>query len=226
MNCEGYRDKLVDVLAGGEGALGGELAAHLRACADCKEFYEAQVHLFGAIDSGVRAMVNETVPASLLPGVRVLVAEAGMPPRHWGFSWAFAAAVTVAAVLAVSVGFMRWNPENTSKLLGRTPVIAQRERNATGVLPIQPRAVAADPARRSRGTKTATAPRETVKTPEVMVLAEERAAFVRFVTDLPEEREVAVAFTRPATDANDEAVDIALLQIDELEVKPLESSNQ
>jgi hypothetical protein len=65
-----------------------------------------------------------------------------------------------------------------------------------------------------------------VKTAEVMVLAEERAAFVRFVTDLPEEREIAVAFTRPATEAKDEPVEIALLRIDDLEVTPLESPNQ
>jgi len=35
--------------------------------AECKKFYESQVHLsLGAIDSGVRAVVNETVPASIV----------------------------------------------------------------------------------------------------------------------------------------------------------------
>jgi hypothetical protein len=89
-----------------------------------------------------------------------------------------------------------------------------------------PGVVAAVPKPHSAETKTATVSRQTVKTPVVMVLAEERTAFVRFVTDLPEERDVAVAYTRPATEAKDEVVDIALLQIDELDVKPLESSDR
>jgi hypothetical protein len=210
MNCEEYQDKLVDALAGEERALGGELAAHLRGCAECKKFYKAQVYLFEAIDSGVRAMVNETVPASLLPRVRARVAEAGLPRRSWGLRWSFAG-VAVAAVLFISVGLLRRGPENTSKVSDRSPTVAQGMRGATGATPAQPRV---------------TVPMETVTAREVLVLAEERAAFVRFVTDLPEERDAAVALTRPATEAKDEAVEIALMQIDELEVKPLESSNR
>jgi hypothetical protein len=222
MSCEGYRDKLIATLASGESSLAGEVVVHLGTCAECKRFYEAQVQLFGGIDSGVRVMVNESVPASLLPRVRALVAEAGTPRRPWGFSWSLAA-VAVAVVLVLSVGLLRRGPQNMSKLPGRSPAVAQ---GGTGVTPVQPQVFAAAPKRRSTETKTPTVRRETVKTPEVLVLAEEHAAFVRFVTDLPEERDVAVAYTRPATEAKDEAVEIALLQIDELEVTPLESSNR
>lgn len=225
MSCEGYRDKLIDALASGEDSLDGDVLVHVRACAACKKFYEAQVHLFGAIDSGVRAMVNEAVPPSLLPGVRARVAEAGMPRRSWGSSWAFAP-VAVAAVLVISVTVLRWSPENTSKVTDRSSVVAQEAPGATGVTPALPQVIAAAPKRRSTLAKAATVTREPVKTAEVMVLAEERAAFVRFVTDLPEEREIAVAFTRPATEAKDEPVEIALLRIDDLEVTPLESPNQ
>jgi hypothetical protein len=225
MSCKRYQDKLVDARAGGEGALVGELAAHLRACAECKEFYEAQLHLFGAIDLGVREMVNETVPASLLPGVRALVAEVVIPRRMWSFSWGFVS-VAVAAALVISVGVLRWSPENTSKQRDRSPAVVQGVAGGTGVKPVPRQVITAAPKHRSTEARTEVVPRGVVKTPEVLVLAEERAAFARFVTDLPEERDVAVAFTRPATDATDEGVEIALLQIDELEVKPLESSNR
>jgi hypothetical protein len=225
MNCEEYQDKLVDALAGEERALGGELAAHLRGCAECKKFYKAQVYLFEAIDSGVRAMVNETVPASLLPRVRARVAEAGLPRRSWGLRWSFAG-VAVAAVLFISVGLLRRGPENTSKVSDRSPTVAQGMRGATGATPAQPRVITAAPKHHTTEAKIVTVPMETVTAREVLVLAEERAAFVRFVTDLPEERDAAVALTRPATEAKDEAVEIALMQIDELEVKPLEPSNR
>jgi hypothetical protein len=225
MSCEGYRDKLIAALASGDSSLAGDVAVHLGMCAECKKFYEAQVHLFGAIDSGVRAMVNEAVPASLLPRVRAQIAEADMPRRMWGVSRSFAA-VAVAAVLVISVTVVKRSRDNTNKVADRSPAGGQRASGATGVRAVLPPVAAVGPKRRSTEVKTARAPREAVKTPEVIVLAEERAAFARFVTDLPEQREVAVAFTRPATDAKDEAVEIALLQIDELDVKPLESSNQ
>jgi hypothetical protein len=222
MNCERYRDRLIGTLASGESSLAGDVALHLVTCAQCKKFHEAQVHLFGAIESGVRAMVNETVPATLLPRVRAQVAETGAPRRMRSVSWGFAT-VAIAAVLVVSIGLLRRSPQYVSKVPSRSSVGPQE---ATGARPALPQAVAAAPKHHWTLAKTATVPQETGKAPEVLVLAEERAAFERFVTDLPEERDVAVAYTRPATEAKDEAAEIALLQIDELEVKPLESSNR
>ena len=225
MSCEGYRDKLIVALASGAGSLDGDVATHLGTCAACEKFYEAQVNLFGAIDSGLRAMVNEAVPASLLPRVRARVAEAGTPHGAWGFSWGFAA-VAVAAVLLISVGLLKQSPDSRNKVNDRIPVVFQGARDAKEVTPEQPRVIAAGPKLSSSEVKMVAAPSVRVTAPEVLVLAEERAAFEKFVKNLPEEREVAVAFTRPATDAKDEGVEIALLQIDELDVKPLESANR
>jgi hypothetical protein len=53
---------------------------------------------------------------------------------------------------------------------------------------------------------------------------EERQAFARFVAELPDEREVALALTRPASALEDVPVEIALLQIESLELKPLEGT--
>jgi len=225
MSCERYRDKLIDGLASGESSLENDVTGHLRTCAACKKFYEAQMHLFGAIDSGVRVMVNEAVPASLLPGVRRLVAEAGVPRRSWDFAWGFAA-VGVAAVVVIGVGLLRRNPENAGGVTAGVPAFTQGVREAARVAPAQSQVAAATPKFHMIKVKHMTVPNDGEAGPEVLVLAEERAAFVRFVTDLPEERDVAVALTRAATGGKDEAVEIALLQIDELDVKPLESSNE
>jgi hypothetical protein len=225
MSCEGYRDRLIDGLASGESSLDGDVAEHLRTCAECKRFYEAQMHLFGAIDAGVRTMVNEAVPASLLPGVRRLVGAAGVPGRSWGFAWGFAA-VGVAAMAVIGVGLLRRSPENAGGVTAKVPAFTQGVGEAARGAPVQSQVTAAAPKFHTTKVKNVTPPKDGEARPEVLVLAEERAAFVRFVTDLPEERDVAVALTRPATDGKDEAVEIALLQIDELNVKPLESSNQ
>jgi len=97
MNCERYQDKLIAALASGEKSLDLDVAAHLRACAECGKFYEAQVQLFQAIDSGLRAVVNERMPASLLPGVRAQIAA-----KRMAGSW-FLTLVPVAGIVMVAL---------------------------------------------------------------------------------------------------------------------------
>jgi len=76
----------------------------------------------------------------------------------------------------------------------------------------------------TRGPRNAaTAPKEQpTETPDVMVFAEEREAFARFVAKVPADPQRVVALTRPAPPGQDPAVEIALLQIETLKVNPLE----
>jgi hypothetical protein len=57
--------------------------------------------------------------------------------------------------------------------------------------------------------------------PEVIVLAEEREAFAKFVAEVPEQPQVVVGLTHPAPDTLDAPIEIALLHIDRLEVNLL-----
>jgi hypothetical protein len=183
------------------------------------------MHLFGAIDTGVRNMVNEAVPASLLAGVRARVAEIGVPQRSRKFAWGFAV-VGVAAAMAIGFGLLRTGPEKTGRVTAGVPGFAQGVSEAAPTAPVQSQVAAATPKRHQPGGKRMTVREDGEASPEVLVLAEERAAFARFVSDLPEERDAAVALTRQVADGNDKDVEIALLRIDELDVKPLESLNQ
>jgi hypothetical protein len=225
MNCEGYRNKLVDALAGEERALDGELAAHLRACAECKRFYEAQVHLFGAIDSGVRAMVNETVPASLLPDVRARIEEVRTPRLVWRPAWSVVA--IAAMILVVSLGFVRRRgPLRDAGLIkAPTGVAIRTETVPFATTPRKAVSMDANP-RRGPGNKTETRIDRPSEVPEVIVLAEEREAFVRLVAKIPVDPRKAVALTRPAPLQQDLPVEIALLQIEKLKVKLLEPTTE
>jgi len=100
MSCETYREKLQDELLRGDTTLRSEVAAHVRGCADCREFYEAQRWLLGAMDSGVRALVNESVPASLVAGVKARIEAKEV--RQSLLSWRISA-VAVVGVLALIV---------------------------------------------------------------------------------------------------------------------------
>jgi len=98
MSCEAYREGLSDALLRGEAARSEMLATHLRVCPSCAEFYEAQKRLLDAMDSGVRAMVNEEMPASLLPGVRARMEQE--ESQRAMLPWKIAA-VAAAGVLAL-----------------------------------------------------------------------------------------------------------------------------
>jgi hypothetical protein len=221
MKCEGYRDKLVDALAGGEGALGGELGAHLRACAECKKFYEAQMHLFGAIDSGVRAMVNEAVPASLLPRVRAQMEEAHWPQFVWWPGWSIAA--TALVIVAVSVAIVPWHKPAHDTVVTNVSTDGPKTME-THSAAVALRGMVHAVAKEKRGPSHATtAPKGPVaELPEVIVLAGEREAFARFVAKVPAEPLKAVAFTRPAPPQQELPVETALLQIESLRMKLLE----
>jgi hypothetical protein len=216
---------MVDALAGGEGAVHGELAAHLRACAGCKKVYEAQVHLFGAIDSGVRAMVNETAPASLLPRVRARMEETRAPRLVWRSAWSVVA--IAAMILVISLGFVRRSRPLRDAGLTKAPtgVAIRTETVPFAATPREAASTAANPRRRP-GNKMETRINRPSGVPEVTVLAEEHQAFVRFVARIPADPQKAVALTRPAPPQQDLPVEIALLQIEKLKVKLLEPTTE
>jgi hypothetical protein len=225
MSCERYQSKLVDALASGEGALGGELVTHLRACAECKKFYDAQMHLFGAIDSGVRAMVNETVPTSLLPRVRVRMEETRAPRLVWRPAWSVVA--IGAMILVVSLGFVRRSvpPRDAGQTKAPTAAAIRTETVPFAATPTKAASWAVNPRRRPRN-KAETRIGRPMEVPEVIVLAEEGEAFVRFVARIPVDPQKAVALTRPAPPQQDLPVEIALLQIEKLKVKLLEPTTE
>jgi hypothetical protein len=219
MNCKQYQTRILKSLAAGERVLSAELSSHQEFCAACREFFSAQQSLFQSVDAGLRSIMNETVPASVLAGVRARMDEQSAPSRAWYSNWSLAA-VAAVAVLAVSIN----DSFRTESHQGSRGIASTASPSASnpqpGAKPVQRSAniLRKSTAKRS-GSVASSAPEL-----EVIVLAEERQAFARFVAEIPEERAVAVALTRPAPDAAADSVEIALLQIDNLDVKPLEPS--
>jgi hypothetical protein len=83
INCRALREKLNDSLADGEvTAMDGDVALHLQACANCQTYYQKQVDLYRAIDSGVQKLVASSAPPLLLPGVHNRLSAAA-PSRTW-----------------------------------------------------------------------------------------------------------------------------------------------
>jgi hypothetical protein len=220
MNCKQCQEQIRKTLAAGSELPTAEVFAHQSSCPLCSEFYDAQLNLFQAVDAGLRSLVNHPVPPSLLPGVCARMDEKNLPQRDWIPGWGYAA-VAAAAILAVSVVFALRRQVSPPSLQGNTTVASRSVAN---------RHPATQPPRKPGGVAPTTRVKPVVAAvssaaaPEVIVLAEERQAFAEFVAEVPERREVALALTQPAQAATDAPVEIAFLQIKEVEVKPLEGT--
>lgn len=224
MNCKQCQERMLEALVAGDVQVARELVAHQELCATCRQYYEVQSRLFRSMDAGLRAMAKEKVPPSLIPAVRSRLEQQPVPGRAWLPSWSFALVASVA-LLVMGIRYVRHRSESQPGFSEGASVTSPSAMNAeTPALPSQKVATAAPHRQRKPASSANLPPTDSEAAPEVIVLAEERQAFVRFVAELPEQRDVALALTRPASVVQDDPVEIALMQIDSLEVKPMEST--
>ena len=223
MNCTEYREKLTGTLAASETVPPGELSAHQQSCPGCRAFHDSQVNLFRSMDLGLLAVANEPIPPSFLPGVRARLNQEPTPHRAWFAGWRFAL-LAATAVTALLVGLLWHRPVTHPGVTdnGHAAPLAAGNR-IPAVLPAQ-NSPQVSMTRAPRRASSPLSPAEVSATePEVLVLPQEREAFARFVARLPEEKNVALALTRPAPERADLPVEIALLDLGNIEVKPLQS---
>ena len=226
MNCERIRENLVNSLAAGESAPSGGLALHIRSCDGCRSFYENQANLLRSVDAGVRAMVNQEMPVSMLPGFRARLSQQAEPRRSWIPAWGIVSAVVAVAAVAVltfALSRPRQPLEPHPSLPLNSSAAAVQNNNPLPALPPGRKFDAVTSISTRRRIKSPSpAPDGAAASPEVIVLAEERRAFSEFVAKIPQNRTIALALTRPAPTLPDAPVEIALLRIEQMELKPLE----
>lgn len=218
MNCKQCQQYMTESLAAAEQNLAPEVAVHQRSCAVCGEFYLAQQTLFRLTDAGLRSLANQPVPPSLLPGVRARLDEQPLPHLAWVARWGLAVPA-VLAILILSASHILHQRAIRPTVAANVPTASRNTDNPEPAL---------EPAQRPATVFPLPKPKRVRRTPsstaawEVIVLPEERLAFARFVAEIPKERNVALALTRPAPAAAEYSTEIALLKIDNLVVKPLE----
>jgi hypothetical protein len=222
MPCKPYKDALIEASAT-RAEPQGELRAHLAACSDCRAVFEQERSLFASIDAGLRVAANAEVPASLLPRVRARLDVEATPQRGWNQLLVFAAAsVALAFAIFLFARPQHSGPLNQVKQAPQIPVSVEpttsgHDQNAVPGTQI----VSSDPNHpQPRGHSTLLHPVASSQ-PEVLVPADEREAFARFVASLGERKEVAVALLTPARQTKDEPTGLEPLQINGLDIKLL-----
>lgn len=213
MNCGQYRKKVLETLAAGEARLPRQLEAHQRECRACATYSESQTSLFLRIEEEMRATANEAVPPSLLPRVRMRLKEEPQPHSAWLPGWAMGS--IAFALLAASLIFALYRPEHEPSFSEKTPLASDRPEN---VAPVERPPNGAVAPSLKRGSKNG---RASEAIPEVIVLPEERAAFARFVSEVPK-GEVALTFTGAAPPKEEANAEIVALEIAGLEVESLD----
>lgn len=229
MNCQGAREQTVDTLATGRVEMTREVAGHIQSCAECRTFYAQQAALFCAMDSSLSAMVNEPVPASLLPKVRERM-EKTRPGSTWLYRLVPVAAVLLVAAL-IGVPLAR-----RSARIGGVQVIVIPERSKNGGEPRRPLAEKTEkstipPATREQSPRHSARPPAALRQVQtavvaVLVSSEESKGLRQLAAAVPRDPQWAQAMVHPADPPSSQMAPIKPVVIADLEVKPLSEENQ
>lgn len=100
--CAGLRGAIQERLDGPiDPALERELAMHLAACAECREYHDGLV----ALRARLRALAMPPLPDDALESVWARTLRAARPPRRraaaWWLDWRYAAAVAALLLLVI-----------------------------------------------------------------------------------------------------------------------------
>ncbi|HET9995226.1 MAG TPA: hypothetical protein VFQ18_07465 [Candidatus Acidoferrum sp.] len=225
MPCESYKDALIEAAASGLEPQ-SKLRAHLATCPSCRNTYAEEQSLFASLDAGLHKNANAEVPASLLPRVRAYLDENAVLQRRWMQPLILAASSFVLAAVIFLVA--RPRPAGPGEQIKQIPGIPAREPSAATVRPEN-----AGPGIQiaPSGSNHSSAPGNSTffhpvasSQPEVLVPPDEREALVRFVATVEERSDVAAALLTPDPKKNDAPLSLDLLQIADVELKPLEGS--
>lgn len=216
MNCRMVRERIEESLPAELAAPAPEFLAHCERCADCRAFYERERALFAAIDNGMQGIVNEPVPVSLLPRVRAALERTAVPGPFWMRGWGVALA---AGVLALSLGLLMKNTRHHETVTGGESLPAITAASAVGT---ESSASRGEPQR-----KKARLARVRTSEPEakIIVRADERAAFLRYVAGRTREPvQVVAGAERSEDEPGLRAVDIAPLEVSRIEIDALDGT--
>jgi hypothetical protein len=224
MPCENYKDALNSAAAGAPATRA--LRSHLVSCDACRTALTEEQALLASIDAGLHTVANTEVPPSLVPSVRVRLQESAPPRTPWVVPFLVPAAAALLVALFVAHG-LRWftrKPSENNSTASATPPKQPTHSQSPSVVAQPPQQSArAGTVGASRGPSSAPlSPRaahaETF--PEVLVPRDQEALLVDYAQQWRSHRAIVLAAAQ-LSDAPLKPMEVAPIQIDLLDVKPL-----
>lgn len=225
MKCETFQANVIELLAGEEREMPRELREHSAACPACREFSTGKADLLAAIDASMREFVNQPVPSSLYRVAAPLPEPTSGGRLSDGMPLWLAGLAVVSALLLI--GFLGLR-NSSSPVLRSSPQEVVSAAKPPSLLAHTRITEHTAPSIHAKGTKSSKLllPKSEGPSSEIIVLPEERQAFAQFVTAVSQDREIALALTHPAPPEVVSPIEIALLRIEDIEVKPLEAEQK
>lgn len=220
MICASRQAAFIELAATGAEPV-SELRDHLHECPTCRGILERERNLFSAIDAGLRASTHVEVPGSLLPQVRARIAERSAPgfaPYHLR---KMTLAIAAFAALLLSINSLR---------PGKQPPVSPPSRLASPALPANDILfVSAEPATAKSSRKLFHPPvavqqppaRLAQSHPEIIVSSDQEILLARYADQLNQRRNARAVVTARATSVEPQPLELELIQIAQLDVKPL-----
>jgi hypothetical protein len=228
MNCEKYREALIDAAAIG-GANEAGLAEHLARCSQCSAIWQREHALFRAIEGVLRGRMNECPGESFLARIRHRISHEGESQAGWNPIGAWAGAALALLLLAIAHPWTVLEQRPVERSLNGIPVVSQRSvwqnskaaRLARGSTEISGRREHIRTHSAERSMAKQSAPPE----PDVLVPPDEAKAFAQFVARVASGDRMAEAAARPTKDiaasGNAELPEILSFDVVNLQLKPL-----
>ncbi len=221
MNCESLRVALIELAATGGEPI-SELRAHLLECPSCRATLEREGNLFAAIDAGLEREARVEVPPSFLPQVRSRIAESPLYSPGTPHLRKITLAVAAAAVLFLSINSLTplQQPKNTPESSGQVSLSSPSE---------QALDTSIQPASEEIGKKAFLQPVRARRPhsilsrhdAEILVAPDQEVLLAQYAKQMNRRRSAVAVTAVQSPPPDPQPLEIALIQIAELDVKPL-----
>jgi len=232
MTCHHYKQDLLELAAAGaETKPDPKLRAHLQICSSCRSAFENERSLFASIDSCLRSSANSEIPASFISNVRARIQQESPAAQGARITnplfWlpAIAAAAIILFIFASQDRRVKSQP--TAEQFATERIESPVATAATAASPSQATAAPITAAVGKRlASKAVIVPdkkpmQADSSDPEILVPPDQEILLARYADQFSRHHQSSVTFlTEVAPDQTDQ-LQVPLIQIAELEVKPL-----
>jgi hypothetical protein len=236
MICDHHKDVLLELAAAGVEP-DPQLFAHLQACSSCSSTFENERRLFASIDSCLRSSVNAEVPSSFIPTIRAQLQRESLPAQRSSMLtdrllWVSALAAAVIILFIFAHPDPRFNPQSRDDQL-----VTQRVQS-----PVAAPTTDANPSQRtvppitsaianSFAHEPAIFPNEKPLQPEsrdaeVIVPPDDEILLARYAEQWSRHHHSSSTLSAEINTHQLDPLQVPLIQIAELDVKPLADQQQ
>jgi hypothetical protein len=230
MTCNHYKQALLELAARGAEP-DPQLLAHLQACSSCSSAFENERSLFASIDSCLRSSANAEIPSSFIPSVRAQLQRESPATQAARITnplfWLPAIAAAAIILFIFASQYRRIKPQPTDE-----PLAIERTESpvATATIAAIPSQATTAPITAAVGKRFASKAmirpdkkpvRAGSSDPEILVPPDQEILLARYADQFRRHHQSsATLLTEVAPDQTDQ-LQVPLIQIAELEVKPL-----